>query len=519
LEDPVPADAAGCLPWLSYVEAHATSRPEQFAVASDTTGQQLTYRQLCDGFRYFAGVLADRGVGQGDHVLVYMDNCLEYVLSFMALHHLGAVVITCSTEFVLDEVRYQINDAKASLVLVDEPHTDAVSKLGLAAGAWMTVRFDASRSDWAGPASPADPAPIKLTDLATVLYTSGTTARPKGVMLNHGNCVFAGVIINSVYHYLPIDTILLHAPLYLTNGQNYQLIPYLMAGATIVMVRRFSVTRFTAQLRRHRITVANLNAAHMKMLLSRLDDLGDLTNSLRLIKLGTAASLDDDQLRQFETRFGAPIVGGTYSQTETITHNVAGPVQPDSWRRSIRGGRPTAGYRVKIVDDERCEVQNGVIGEIAVQSVSRFGICDGYLNDPERTAAAWKDGWWHTGDQGVLDQDGYLSFVDRSKDMIKRSGFNIAPAEVERVLNLHPAIAECSVVGVNDPVKDQMVVAYVVLAEGAGLDGDDLKRHCSGLLATYKVPEIIHPIDELPRSREGKVDKKVLRARAAPTAA
>jgi crotonobetaine/carnitine-CoA ligase len=509
----VPIDVVGPRNWLSIVEDFAAAGPDRLALVDDDRRTGLTYGVLVEQYRYLAGVLRRHGVTRGTHVLVYMGNGIEHVLALMATHHLGGVVVTCNAEYSPDEVAYQVEHSDATLLLADAEREAVAAQVAASNGCpHVALRFDPDVVEWAGPSSPGEAAALDPADVATILYTSGTTARPKGVVLTHGNYVFVGEVLRSIYAYGPDDVALLVFPLYLTNGHNYQLVTWLTSGATVVVIKRFSVSRFAQQLARHQATVTTLNSAHVKMLLSAPPSEDERRHRLRFVKYGTAAFLDLAHIEEFEARYGTKLRGGTYSQTETVAHNLFAPDVPSARHRA--GGIPALGYRIKLESDG-VEVGPGEPGEICVSSISPHGLCAGYYKDPEATAHAWNGTWWRTGDLGVADEAGYVTFLERAGEMIKRAGYNVAPAEVERVLALHPAVREACVIGVVDPVKDQAIHAVVVMRADHAATGAELQAHCADWLAAYKVPSSVEIVDELPHGPGGKLDRKAVRGRLA----
>lgn len=504
-------DAVGRRTWMTVLRAQAERHPDKVALIDDETGASLTYGELLERARSLAAGLAEQGFGLGDRLLLYLGNRPEYAVALLGVHLLGGVGVLCSTEYTDDELRYQAGAAGVVGVLTDR---ERLARATGVVGASVKLVREVSLLEDIGPTGALELPRLAPTDLASVLFTSGTTARPKGVLLTHGNYVYGSEVIRSCHPFEPDDVALLVFPLYLSNGHTYQLVPWLMTGMTIVLTPRFSVSRFQAQLARHRVTVTSINAAHIKMLLTLPESAGEADNCLRFVKFGTGASARTEHLEEFSRRYRTRLFGGTYSQTETIVHNVYTPTSPEDHWREQRGGLPTLGYRVRLELPDGNEAEPGQIGEILVSCNTPHGICAGYDGDAEGTRRVWDGEWWRTGDLGVVDETGYLTFVDRGKDMLKIAGFNVAPAEVERVLLDHPAVDDVAVIGVEDPVRDQAVKAFVVLTDAGGeVTVDELLDHCRRFLAPFKVPTYVEYVDLLPRSVAGKLDKKSLAAR------
>jgi crotonobetaine/carnitine-CoA ligase len=280
-----------------------------------------------------------------------------------------------------------------------------------------------------------------------------------------------------------------------------------MRGATIVMVPRFSASRWAEQIATHKITVAALNATHIKMILAH--PRSEFEVGSRLDRIHFSLPLDRQFRESFAERFGGPRLIELYGFTEglgiTFCTPLDGPTRPGSQ------GLPTPGYSVKLVDDQGLEVPLGQVGEVFVRTDLRYGLAAGYFKEPEQTQAAFRDGWFHTGDTGYLDPDGYFWFVERAKDMIKRSGLNVAPSEVERVLNDLPEIQDSVVVGLPDEMREEAIAAFVVVEEGATFAPESFERRCREVLADYKVPQHWFSVEEFPVNHVGKIDRKALR--------
>jgi crotonobetaine/carnitine-CoA ligase len=364
--------------------------------------------------------------------------------------------------------------------------------------------------DWDGPATPGDPQEVgaeqdPLRELA-VMYTSGTTARPKGVRVTAGNYVFAGEVYAAAMRVQPGDRVLTVLPLFHANAQYYSVMGALVSGATILLMPRFSAGGWPEQAQRHHATLANLFAAPLRMLLSRGALEGWSGGDLRAVMF--AQNLTDAEVARWDALTGVPLVQG-YGMTETI-----GPPLMNSLgepRRASAVGRPVLGYRVRLVDPDGAPVAPGEPGQLLVAGEPGLSLMAGYLDDPEATAAAVRDGWLHTGDILRLDPDGLYSFVDRDKDMIKRAGENVAASEVESVLLDHPAVTDVAVFGIPDAVRDEEIVACVVAGEDVSAEA--LQAWCAERLAKFRVPGRIRLVDELPRTSVGKIQKHVLRTR------
>ena len=335
---------------------------------------------------------------------------------------------------------------------------------------------------------------------------SGTTDRPKGVMLRHYAFAFAPSHRAHALGWTAEDRVLVVMPLFHVNALCHMTIAMMSVGGVVVLGERFSASRFWSDVRKHGVTTSSIMQTIPRILLNLPPDPADADTPLRQV----VALLPPDVHLEFERRFGVTAVP-SYSLTEDLL-SVLGPLDP-SRRKLGSCGVAIAPevHRVRICNDEGESCAPGQTGEIVKRSPA---VTTGYYKNPEATAAALRDGWLYTGDLGCLDEDGFVHFVDRKKDVIKRSGENIASAEVERVLNSHPLIAESAAVAVSDPIRQEEVKACIVLGEGASpedLPPERLWEFCSEHLAPFKVPRYLDYRNDLPKTPSSKVQKNLLR--------
>ncbi len=292
-----------------------------------------------------------------------------------------------------------------------------------------------------------------------------------------------------------------------SNFQLAALTPVLVAGATLIVVEKYSASRFWQQVRDYRATVAQCVAMMLRTMMVQPVQPGEQDHCLR--EMLYFLSVTDEEKEAFERRFNVRLMN-TYGSTETVCWVLTDPpVGPRRWP-SI--GRPGLGYEVRIMADDGREAAVGEAGEIQVKGVPGRTIMAEYYHDPEATARTFtEDGWLRTGDRGYRDIDGWFFFVDRKANMIKRAGENISTTEIENVLVEHPAIEEAAVIGVDDPVRDQAVKAFVLPAEGASLDAEEVRAWCAERLAAFKVPEFVEFVATFPRTCSLKIEKKLLR--------
>jgi crotonobetaine/carnitine-CoA ligase len=341
-----------------------------------------------------------------------------------------------------------------------------------------------------------------------MLFTSGTTARPKGVTLTHANFLYIGEVCARSFSVTPDELYLLVLPLFHVNAQCISYFPCLTAGASMVICERFSASSFSPLIREYACTLCSLVSATVRMILAQPEHPLDGENEMW--RCPYAIAITDEEWDTFEDRFGTTLVD-LYGLTETLAPCTIMPIWGEHRRGSV--GWPNFGMEVKIVDDERNEVPIGETGEIVIKGEPGISLFREYYKNPEATRKELVDGWFFSGDHGKVDEDGYVYFIDRKKDVIQRGGENISAAEVERVLSEHPAIEESAVVSVPDPIRDEAVLAVIRLMEGQTITEDELREYCLKRMAKFKVPQFyVFQKEEFPKTSIGKIRKNVVRA-------
>ncbi|MEU5404214.1 long-chain fatty acid--CoA ligase [Streptomyces sp. NPDC005963] len=501
----------------------ALRRPEHPAIVFDT--RKITYRELWDGARRYAAVLRDRGIGPGDKVALLLPNTPHFPLSYFGVLALGATAVPIHALLRADEISYVLKDSGAAALICAASLLDEGGKAAEAAGTpVLTVmvegKHNAPRLDaLAAGSAPVDRhVPCDPGDIAVILYTSGTTGQPKGALLTHLNVVMnVDTTMLSPFDFTADDVLLGCLPLFHTFGQICGMNTCFRAGATLVLMPRFDGPRALDLMVRENCTlfmgvptmyVALLAAARADPRRPALD---------RAFSGGSALSVT--LLDAFRETYGCPVYEG-YGLTETspvVAYNQkAWPLKPGTV------GRPIWGVEVEIaradVADRVELLPNGELGEVVIRG---HNVMAGYLNRPEATAEAIVDGWFRSGDLGVKDDEGYLSIVDRKKDMVLRAGYNVYPREVEDVLARHPAIAQVAVVGLPHPVHGEEVCAVVMARSGAVPGpalGAEIVAWSRERMAAYKYPRLVEFVDAYPLGPSGKVLKRELVAQLSGTA-
>ncbi|MEE3852987.1 AMP-binding protein [Gordonia sp. LSe1-13] len=499
--------------------------PKTFLVFEDRDGNvtETSYADFRSRVDRVAGALTDLGIGSGDRVAVHLANCPEILEVWFALATIGGAMVPSNTANTTSELEYVLDFSGAVAVVTQPSYLETVER---AADAVPTVKHRIlARSD--SPASgtvllnelsrteTVAPRPVVGSeDVVQILFTSGTTARPKGVLLTHANALHGGERESRGLLLDESDRCLTSLPVFHVNAQVITVLSSMTVGATCIVLEEFRATKYWDQVRRHAATQTSLVAMQLRTLLAQPERETDHDHRVR--RLFYALNVSDEERDTFEERFGVELINA-YGSSEAMTLVLLSPVfGPKRWP-SI--GKPLLGRTVRLVDLDGNDVPTGEVGEIIVQGVPGRTLMKGYHNNPEATARALRDGWLWTGDSAYADADGYFYWFDRRSDMIKRAGENISTAEVEFVISDHPDVAEVAVIGVPDPLRDQAVKAVVVPHEGRLLSEEAIREHCVTRLAKFKVPTIIELRSELPKTSIGKISKGVLRKEAAHVAA
>jgi long-chain acyl-CoA synthetase len=473
------------LPW--HWPATATGR-----VCMRDTTRELTSAEVAARTEAVAEQFAAAGVRRGDVVAIMLPNQVELLLGLLAAWRLGAAATPVNPVFTANEAGYQIADSGARLLLTDGP--------GVGYGVPVLTPGELSTRP-----SGSLPAPdTRPDDLALLIYTSGSTGRPKGVMLDHANLTAMAASIGAAMKLGPDDNCLLVLPLFHVNAIVVSCLAPIMAGGQVTILARFTPDTFLAALSRYRATYFSaVPTIYARLAELPREQLGD-TSSVRFAVCG-AAPVSAELLRSSESRFGFPIIEG-YGLTECTCASTVNPL--DGIRKPGTVGVALPGQQVAAMRPDGSFAAAGEPGEVVIKGPA---VMRGYFGKPEATAAAIVDGWLHTGDVGVLDADGYLTIVDRIKDMIIRGGENIYPKEIESVLGRHDAVLQAAVIGVPHDIYGEVPVAYVVTYPDASVTADDLLALCHANLTKIKIPTAIHIVPELPKNAVGKIDKPALR--------
>lgn len=510
-------DIAGTQTVPSLLWLQVRKNPDKtFLIQEDEAGQvrEQTYGAFGLAVNRLANHLTLAGIRPGQTVAVMLSNCPEFLQSWFAINQIGAVMVPVNVLYSPDELAYLLQNAECAGIIT-EPAFLAKYREVEAACPDVAVRVLARGAAEAGfttldqiDAQGDDafrPGPVRAEDASQIIYTSGTTSRPKGAVLGHHASVTQGIALAQHFGLTPEERTCVVLPLFHVNGQFVGVMPTLTVGGTLVLLQGYSASRYWGQVRRHGCTFISIVPMILRTLLAQPPQPSDADHRVRtsFYALPTA----DAEWTAFETRFGVRLIEG-YGLSETFGICTANPVIHGETKRHCIG-LPVLGRQVRVVDEAGNDLPAGQPGGILVKGAPLFM---GYFRNEEATAEAIQDGWLVTGDNGWFDEDGYLHFLDRSKDIIKRAGENIAAGEVERVLADHPAVAECAVIGVFDPLRDEAVKAVIVLRAGQTATEADLADFCARYLAKFKVPTMFEFRDSLPKTSIGKIMKYQLRA-------
>jgi crotonobetaine/carnitine-CoA ligase len=510
-------DSIGLHTVRDLLERRAEEMPDKLGWVFEGEAGELTQYSCAEfdaAINQVARGLQLAGITKGEKVAIRLANRPENILTWCACAKIGAVAVPTITSLSVEETQFVVGRCEASMVVTEPHHLEVVEQAVRSCPAVKRivvtgtpnalpangVSFDVLSDTDGAYERPA----LDLRDELQMLFTSGTTSKPKGVVLTHGNTLHAAERVARAMQLGPADRNLSGLPFFHANCQVNCFASSLLAGATVILLERFSVSRYWQQVRRHDATVTTVILP--AVLLEQPPTPQDVNHRVRL---AFAGSLPPNVEEEFERRFGVPLLLG-YGLTEAMVDVTMSPTYGP--RRSPSVGLPSIGRTVRIVDETGAEVPIGEPGEIVVEGESGVTLMKGYYRDPEATAHTLRGGVLHTEDVGRFDEHGYLHFVGRLKDMIKRGGENVAAAEVEEVLSRHEAVLEAAVLGVPDDVLGEAVLAFVIPAEGAGvLTEEDLAAHCARHLAPFKVPARFELRDELPRTSIGKIAKALLR--------
>jgi len=505
-----------------FLDYHAREQPEvEFAVEAD---RRLTYHDAAEAVNRIAHALVESGLSAGDRMAVLSKNSIEYALLYFAASRVGAITVPLNYRLAPPEISYIVNDSESRMLLASDEYVPLIDGIRGELGAVKRfVAIGRGAGGWnawddfiAGHPATAPARNISADADVYQMYTSGTTGRPKGAVITHRalatNLQQVTFSITSTVRSEPGDRCLIVAPLYHAAAAMTAFFA-VYVGASMWILADFVPAEVVRALSEERIAMATLVPAMIQACLVMVPDVAERRYpSLRLISYG-ASPIAEHTLRQALEVFGCEFAQG-YGMTELSA--VATYLLPGDHRRALAekpelllsAGRPIVGTEIRIVDGNDRDVPRGTIGEIIVRGGQ---MMRGYWRQDAATKEALRGGWMHTGDAGLMDEEGFIYIQDRMKDMIVSGGENIYPREVEDVLLEHPAIADAAVLGVPDERFGEAVKAVVMLRAGASATEADIVEFCRDKLGGYKRPRSVDIVDTLPRNPTGKILKTALR--------
>jgi long-chain acyl-CoA synthetase len=488
--------------WQMFSET-ALRFPDRDAVKFN--GTATTYRALYDRTSALGETLRRKlGVRPGDRIALFLKNDDIFPMAFLAISKVNAVSVVLNTNLKRPVLEEQLEITGATGAVVDEEIWDQGLDAYLK---WKIGKGDLLKMSASGPAG--GPEPTDEEALHTILFTSGTTGKPKGAAILHRNLIHSALRMEQYMAEMGVTVkggakTIVAAPLFHVMALQEQWLPGIRMGSTAILMEKLSVLPFVELLLRERAEYLVAPPAVYRILLSREEFKRLDVSCVKLIGFG-GAPMPPDLIKEMRQVFvNAKLING-FGLTEASVSVIG--FERDCLERPTSIGRPSIGCDIRIVDPDLRDVPREEIGEIAVQGPNVVG---GYYNDPTETEAKFIDGWFLTGDLGKMDKEGFVYVSGRKKDIIIRGGENIYPVEVENVLCLHPNVLEVAVFGVPDPVLGERVAAAIMPLPGISITEEALKDYCKDRLAAYQVPELIRFISAIPKNPSGKVIKKKL---------
>lgn len=480
----------------------------------DSPAQVWSYAEFALATRQIGAGLAKRGIGAGDKVLLHFENCPETVLAWYACARIGAVALTTNARAAGPELAYFAEDSGA-VAAITQPKFSALVSRSCPNLHWMVVTdHDSGECDTSYSGDEAFKTlyaeayecpsllPDPMRDIS-IQYTSGTTSRPKGVVWTHANALW-GFRVNALHTGTVADDVhMLHLPLFHTNAQAYSLGAALYAGASCVVLPRFSASRFWPIALKHRCTFVSQITFTARALMKQP------VPERHYFRLWGNAICEPPSDEMFGVR-----TMGWWGMTETMTHGIVGDVYQRN--RSMMIGKAAPEYGVAILREDGTPTEPGEVGHLLIHGIPSLSLFKEYLNNPTATAESFDEhGWFKTGDRVILHQDGFIQFSDRDKDMLKVGGENVAASEIERVVLALPEVEEAAVVGKKDVMREQVPVLFVKIQSEQALPSieSSILDACRAELADFKVPTEVIFVDDFPRSTLEKISKAQLRER------
>ncbi|MBA2494225.1 MAG: AMP-binding protein [Acidobacteria bacterium] len=493
------------------LERRAAENSEKIFLFSEADGRSWTYSEFNKAVNCAANMLAENDVKKGDVVSLLMPNSAEYIIAYFACWKIGALANPVNSLLKAEEIEFVVGNSEAILLLVNRQFQATIEKIKLP----KIIKFDdeAVTNNFSENLAKTQ---LNQNDEAIIIYTSGTTGKPKGCLLTHENLIANARQITEWLGFDETDRLLTIMPLFHMNAVSVTTMTTLYASASTVVSPKFSASRFWEIISDYQITSFGSVATMLLMLLQKNSEVrsqklelnpkskvqNPKSETLRFAMCGSAP-VPAEVLRQFEETFGCLVIEG-YGLSESTCRSTFNP--PNKNRRIGSCGKPI-GNEMKVFDENDTEVANGELGEIVLRGENIF---KGYFKNEAATKKAFQNGWFHTGDIGYRDADGFFYIADRKSDMIIRGGENIYPREIDELLYTHSAIESAAVIGVPDKLYGEEVAAFVVLKNGASVSEEEIINFCRAKLADYKCPKTVYFVADIPKGATGKLLKREL---------
>jgi len=496
----------------------STLNPQKMAIKLENE-KGWTYRQLDETANRYGNALREMGVSKGDRVGILLYNTLEYWALYFAIAKVGAVAVRINFRLSSEEFKYILNDSGTKVLCFHSSLRDALEPIvkNVNVEQFIALNDNHSIPDWAlnwSVLENGNPGSImgntNISDPVMLMYTSGTTGRPKGALWSHSNTLWFSSMQIMKWGINENTVAMTTGPLYHVGAMEDFALPTILAGGTIILTKsgNFNINHSLAIAEQEKVTDMMLFPFMIYELLHNTNE-----NDFPLESIRTMYSGGDPvrpwAIQQLKKRY--PHIGlvQVYGLTEgtPIATSLDGE---DAEKKGHTVGKPLPMTEVKVVNDDGDEVPVGEIGEICIKSPV---VCEGYWNRPDANVETFINGWCYTGDLGQVDEEGYLTVSGRKKDMIRSGGENIYAAEIENILMTHPNIADVAVIGIPDPKYIETVCAVVIAKDRSAIDEEGVIHYCKQHLASYKKPKVIYFVDEIPRTPSGKIQKYILRER------
>jgi long-chain acyl-CoA synthetase len=473
--------------------------------------KEYSFKDLDSMSNKFAHALLEKGLTKGDRVCIFMQNSPEFVVSHFGIIKAGCITVPLNVMYRKRELVHMVNDSGATVMVTSEGNLPyvlefrndlkslreiIVTSSNVPEGCLSFYRLLENGVDKPTDVRNAD------DDVAVICYTSGTTGSAKGAMITHSNFISNISTLSQLWELTDRDKLMMALPMFHVHGLGIAVHGMVYCGYTMVLLERFDAKKVMEGIEKYKCTVF-MGVPTMYIKLLELDDCKYDLSSMRLWTVGSAP-MPVDAMEKFKERYGFELLE-RYGMTETAVVIASNPLKGKRKPGSV--GLPIPGVEVMIVDDEDNPLPVNEVGEIVVRGPN---IMKGYWNRPQETEEAFRNGWFHTGDLGKIDEEGYLHIVGRKKEMIISGGFKVFPREVEEVLHTHPKVKEVAVVGIPDPVRGESVKAYIVLKDGTTATEKELDEYCRNNLAAFKVPRIYEFVSSIPRTPSGKILNRLL---------